>query len=523
MEEMVIKSPLPVPQLPELNLSHSLKQGHRKHRTNPPKLFFKHELSLNKSVCMRNNDTTNGGAHAISFRENGNETSGSLLSSAYKKDTNLSYYEQRFEQISRIGEGSFGEVFKVRSKDDGKYYAVKRSKQFLRSENYRAERLEEVRRYEQFSNHEHCIVLHKAWEEDDRLYMQMELCHGSLEDYARDYAKENARIPEDEVWSFLLDLLLAIKGLHDQNLIHLDIKLDNILITDDKFCKLADFGLVYDLTRKGHATEGDSRYIAPEVLQGNFSKAADIFSLGCCVLELACNIELEANGPLWQQLRDGKLPQEFISELSPDLQALIKCMLEPNPSQRPDVNTLLRHPRVAAIQRWRTKFWGFNLYRKRIWRKLCNLTTFFVSLLLTLITWFDLKPRRRRKRSGETSTFSVGTSAADGAGDDDSSMQITPSHLNQSIPKNTPMVKIVNSTPLNTSGLHFRNRTRRDGANFSKTILGFESSDEENDDTSFASSDMRRLNESINDASNHEHSSSLICKKLFAQNVDYSD
>lgn len=257
---------------------------------------------------MRNDS----GAHAISFRENGSDTSARLLSPQYNKKTNLSYYEQRFEQISRIGEGSFGEVFKVQSKDDGKYYAVKRTKQFLRSENYRAERLEEVRRYEQFSNHEHCITLHNAWEEDERLFMQMELCRGSLEDYARDYAKRNQRIPEDDVWSFLLDLLLAIKSLHDQNLIHLDIKLDNILITDDKVCKLADFGLVYDLTSNGHAIEGDSRYIAPEVLQGHFTKAADIFSLGACVLELACNIELEANGPLWQQLREGELPKEFV-------------------------------------------------------------------------------------------------------------------------------------------------------------------------------------------------------------------
>lgn len=258
------------------------------------------------------NKSVETGAHAISFRENGNETSASMLSPKYKKDTNLSYYEQRFEQISRIGEGSFGEVFKVRSKDDGKYYAVKKSKQCLRSENYRAERLEEVRRYEQFSNHEHCITLHKAWEEDERLFMQMELCQGSLEDYARDYAKRGQRIPEEDVWSFLLDLLLAIKGLHDQNLIHLDIKLDNILITEDKFCKLADFGLVYDLTSNGHAIEGDSRYIAPELLQGHFSRAADIFSLGACVLELACSIELEANGPLWQQLREGHLPKEFV-------------------------------------------------------------------------------------------------------------------------------------------------------------------------------------------------------------------
>lgn len=56
--------------------------------------------------------------------------------------------------------------------------------------------------------------------------------------------------------------------------------------------------------------EGDSRYIAPELLQGIFSKAADIFSLGITILELACNLELPSNGVLWHQLRMGILPEE---------------------------------------------------------------------------------------------------------------------------------------------------------------------------------------------------------------------
>ena len=44
------------------------------------------------------------------------------------------------------------------------------------------------------------------------------------------------------------------------------------------------------------ATEGDSRYIAPEIMQGNFSKAVDIFSLGIAMLELSCFLELPSNG-----------------------------------------------------------------------------------------------------------------------------------------------------------------------------------------------------------------------------------
>lgn len=55
--------------------------------------------------------------------------------------------------------------------------------------------------------------------------------------------------------------------------------------------------------------------MAPEILQGKFSKAADIFSLGVAMLELSCYLELPHNGPLWQQLRSGVLPQDFMKSV----------------------------------------------------------------------------------------------------------------------------------------------------------------------------------------------------------------
>lgn len=209
--------------------------------------------------------------------------------------------------IDCLGVGSFGEVFKVRSKEDGQLYAVKKSLQLYRGETSRQERIEEVRRYEQFSEHDNCITLHKAWEQNDLLYMQLELCKCNLETYVM----QTNRISEKEVWNILVDLLLAVKALHDQNLIHLDIKLENIMISEDNVCKLGDFGLVADLRKKDY-TEGDCRYIAPETLQHNFTKAADIFSLGITILELASKIELPKSGYLWHQLRSGILPDHFI-------------------------------------------------------------------------------------------------------------------------------------------------------------------------------------------------------------------
>lgn len=59
-------------------------------------------------------------------------------------------------------------------------------------------------------------------------------------------------------------------------------------------------------------SEGDCRYIAPETLESNFTKAADIFSLGITILEVASKVELPRNGFIWQQLRNGVLPEHYL-------------------------------------------------------------------------------------------------------------------------------------------------------------------------------------------------------------------
>lgn len=76
---------------------------------------------------------------------------------------------------------------------------------FHKGSSYRRERMEEVRRYEEFSHNENCVELHKAWEEANVLFMQIELCRSSVEDYVEEVQK----VPEKFVWSFLVDMLLV--------------------------------------------------------------------------------------------------------------------------------------------------------------------------------------------------------------------------------------------------------------------------------------------------------------------------
>ena len=77
---------------------------------------------------------------------------------------------------AKLGEGSFGEVFQVCSRDDGKMYAIKKSHQPFRGALDRKRKLAEVEKHERLAHHPNCVQFHKAWEERQKLYIQTELC-----------------------------------------------------------------------------------------------------------------------------------------------------------------------------------------------------------------------------------------------------------------------------------------------------------------------------------------------------------
>lgn len=275
----------------------------------------------------------------------------SFNSPHYNARKSVSYLQQCFHVDRQLGEGSFGVVYKVRCRLDNRWYAVKEAHHKFRGERDRQMRLQEVAKHERLPPHPHCVRFVKAWEEDYRLYIQTELCDCSL----ASYTEENHNIPERLVWEYLVDLLLGLKHLHDHNLVHLDVKPENIFIAKEGFCKLGDFGLVLDLTQDDSTDplEGDPCYLAPEIMEGNFTKAADVFSLGITILELACDLELPGQGENWHVLRSGTLPDYIAQRLSPELRTVIEEMMNPNPNKRATVDQLLERPEVKKVLRQR--------------------------------------------------------------------------------------------------------------------------------------------------------------------------
>ncbi|KAK4030399.1 membrane-associated tyrosine- and threonine-specific cdc2-inhibitory kinase isoform X2 [Daphnia magna] len=317
-------------------------------------------------------------AHTISFKSKSD--SALICSPHYNLSKEDTFFRQCFEIQANIGSGSFGDVFRVRSKEDGRMYAVKRSRVPFRGTTDRKEKLEEVRKMESLPHHPNCVRFYQAWEENQFLYIQLELCQSSLSEIS----EQQHELPEPLIWDYMIDLLLAIQHLHDNDLIHMDVKPENILLSMDGVCKLGDFGLVVNLKENLHdATEGDSKYLAPEVLGGLFSKKADIFSLGITLLELACDLDLPANGTLWHELRHGALPPSVTRHLSKELSTVLKMMMSPDVSSRPSASQLLQHPLLRSRRRWRCLKLG--------WHNAClSFRTTLVELLFRLFQLFLL-------------------------------------------------------------------------------------------------------------------------------------
>ena len=97
--------------------------------------------------------------------------------------------------------------------------------------------------------------------------------------------------------------------------------------------------------------EGDPKYLAPEILQNcmNITCAADIFSLGMTILELATDLDLPRSGDLWHQLRNGEVPSDLIKSLSPDLVAFIMKLIEPDHLKRLTVRQLMKTSPVRYL------------------------------------------------------------------------------------------------------------------------------------------------------------------------------
>jgi serine/threonine protein kinase len=129
----------------------------------------------------------------------------------------------------------------------------------------------------------------------------------------------------------------------------------NILITEGSSLKIGDLGSAVDYKNfRGDIEEGDSRYMAPELLNEpkNIGPAADVFSLGATIYEMATGVEMPQSGNIWYLLRSGNSSLSASPNAprrSPELEELVQQMMRPLPQDRITIDEILCHKTLLTL------------------------------------------------------------------------------------------------------------------------------------------------------------------------------
>ncbi|XP_048036203.1 serine/threonine-protein kinase Nek2-like [Megalobrama amblycephala] len=269
-----------------------------------------------------------------------------------EQNTNLKIEESRtrvlktqeYTKIEELGRGVSGIAFLVQSKE-GNFYAVKEI-------NYRdkldLDRIKEEVKILRSLKHPYIVDYEESFEDEaiGRFFIVMEYCEGG--DLYKNMQAQglNGFFEEQQILDWLVQICLALQHLHENNVLHRDIKPQNVFLTKDGYINLGDFGCSKALQTAdiyAKSVVGADLYVSPEVHTQNYNSKSDIWSLGWLLHDLCMlNVwsDLIERSYLHALSKKGNLPP--ISErYSEELRELIRQMLNCDPENRPSAKEIL--------------------------------------------------------------------------------------------------------------------------------------------------------------------------------------
>uniref|UniRef100_A0A1B6EEJ2 non-specific serine/threonine protein kinase n=1 Tax=Clastoptera arizonana TaxID=38151 RepID=A0A1B6EEJ2_9HEMI len=252
--------------------------------------------------------------------------------------------EEVFDIICKLGEGSYGSVYKALHKESGQVLAIKQ----VPVDTDLQEIIKEISIMQQCDS-PYVVKYYGSYFKNTDLWIVMEYCGaGSVSDIMRLRKKT---LSEDEIATILCDTLKGLEYLHLRRKIHRDIKAGNILLNTEGHAKLADFGVAGQLTdtmAKRNTVIGTPFWMAPEVIQEiGYDCVADMWSLGITALEMA-----EGKPPYGDIhpmraifMIPTKPPPSFREpdQWSPEFIDFVSRCLVKNPEERATASEMLNH------------------------------------------------------------------------------------------------------------------------------------------------------------------------------------
>ncbi|XP_066554004.1 serine/threonine-protein kinase Nek4 isoform X2 [Amia ocellicauda] len=258
---------------------------------------------------------------------------------------------EKYTFIRVVGKGSYGEVTLVKHKAEGKQYVIKKlnlrnsTKRERKSAEQEAQLLSKLR-------HPNIVTYRESWEgEDCQLYIAMGFCEGG-DLYHRLKEQKGKLLTERQVVEWFVQIAMALQYLHENHILHRDLKTQNIFLTKTNIIKVGDLGIARVLENQNDMAStliGTPYYMSPELFSNKpYNYKSDVWALGCCVYEMATlkhAFNAKDMNSLVYRIVEGKLPP-MPKDYNAQLGEIIRGMLNKRPEDRPDVKHILRQPYI---------------------------------------------------------------------------------------------------------------------------------------------------------------------------------
>eukprot|EP01117_Protostelium_nocturnum_P005212 TRINITY_DN1897_c0_g1_i1.p1 TRINITY_DN1897_c0_g1~~TRINITY_DN1897_c0_g1_i1.p1 ORF type:complete len:291 (-),score=97.03 TRINITY_DN1897_c0_g1_i1:168-1040(-) len=270
--------------------------------------------------------------------------------------------------VESLGNGNFGEVTLARRTSDGNLVVIKKlNKEKEHQKILIQNELEAGKRLV----HENLVQLLDFVDEEESCFLILNYVKGEcLFDWLN--KRSFNPLPEDQVKKMFKGLAKGLAHSHKKGIAHLDLKIDNVIITQESKMIILDFGLCsVHLQNASKRWVGSGDYAAPEILLRNpyQETKADIWSLGT-ILHILLSGEIPFDRKMrFESLQLGEHPNfksdsEALKGISKEGRDLLSKMMQSDPSKRPEMKDLLFHPWFKSGFSLSQKF-GSILTRKR--------------------------------------------------------------------------------------------------------------------------------------------------------------
>lgn len=264
-------------------------------------------------------------------------------------------FNKEYSVLNELGRGRFAVVRRCEHKSTKQHFAAKFIRKRKMGRDCKDDILKEIKILEMSIDHPRMIGLHEIYESATEVILVLEFAiGGELHPYC--VAERDGSFTESDVVRLLFQILEGVKHLHDQNIVHLDLKPQNILLTNEEIregdIKLIDFGIAKWLSKDAEVREivGTVDYVAPEVV--NFepiSLATDMWSVGVVAYVMLTGISPYAGDTKQETYlnisqNNLEFPDEYFHSVSSEAQDLIKSLCVLDPGKRLTVTQCVAHP-----------------------------------------------------------------------------------------------------------------------------------------------------------------------------------